>query len=185
MDNYIRILQTDVNNAYNEYINKKNDYTRRNYLKNLFTLLEADIHRERRILYRRLSPIIDDSRLLSLIDPEKLIIKDNGTILQKYTEDSLEKSLKFIIKTYCELADIECTYFKNSGWQNFILLRKLRNRLIHPKCDEDLSINDSEIESAKSAEGWYLSLFGDLVPKIDHNFTNGEIQDFYNRLYKI
>jgi hypothetical protein len=185
MDNYIRILLTDVNNAYNEYINNKNGYTRRNYLKNLFTLLEADIHRERRILYRRLSPIIEDSRLLSLIDPEKLIIKDNGTILQKYAEDSLEKSLKFIIKTYCELANIECTYFNDDGWDNFRLIRKLRNRLIHPKCDEDLSINDREIERAKLAEEWYLSLFRDLIPKIDRNFTNGEIQDFYNRMYKI
>jgi len=185
MDNYIRILLTDVNNAYNEYINNKDDYRRRNYLKNLFTLLEADIHRERRILYQRLSPIIDDSRLLSVIDPEKLIIKDNGTIKQKYTEDSLQKSLKFIIKTYCGLANIECTSFNDSGWQNFILIRDLRNRLIHPKCDEDLSINDSEIERAKLAEEWYLSLFRDLIPNIYRDFTNGKIQDFYNRMYKI
>jgi len=185
MENYIRILQADLNNVYNEYFNNKNDYTRRNYLKNLFTLLEADIHRERRILCQRLSPIIDDSKLLSLIDPEKLIIKDNGIIFQKYTEDSLEKSLKFIIKTYCKLANIECTYFNDSGWENFKLIRKLRNRLIHPKCDKDLSINDSEINKAKLAEEWYLSLFRDLIPKIDHNFTDDEIKAFCNRMYKI
>ncbi len=100
MDNYIRVLLTDANNAHSEYTKNKNDYTRRNYLKNLFTLLEADIHRERRILFERLSMIINDSRLLSLINPEKLSINSNGNITQKYTEDNLEKSLRFIINAY-------------------------------------------------------------------------------------
>lgn len=154
---YIQELLKDTQKAYHEYSANSSAYTRRNYIKNLVILLEADVYREKQILSKRLQDLLGDDQIVYAIHPD--YIDFTGAGLPKFkTEDiPLTKSVKIIFRAYECLVDKRLIDFaKDPGWQSFSDLKKLRNRLIHPKTKEDLEITDIEIENAREAEIWYL-----------------------------
>jgi hypothetical protein len=47
--------------------------------------------------------------------------------------------------------------FGHVGWANLKTSIAVRNRLVHPKTEEDLIVDDNEVNAAASAFNWVLA----------------------------
>lgn len=183
---YIQELLKDTQKAYQEYSANNSAYTRRNYIKNLVVLLEADVYREKLILSKRLQSLLGDDQIVYAIHPDYIDFTDAGLPKFKTEDIPLTKSVKIIFRAYECFVDKELIDFaKDPGWQSFTDLKKLRNRLIHPKTKEDLEITDIEIENARKAETWYLEklrcLLEEFLDKDNGKLNRDTVEKFRER----
>ena len=74
------------------------------------------------------------------------VVPSKGTTERKTKFNSIEGKLKFLIKRL----DVDIVIDRDSNWSDFKEFKKLRDRLIHPKEEDDeVSIKDYSLELKK------------------------------------
>ena len=99
--------------------------------------------------------------LLQETTPE---LKTNGQVYTKTKFIPLEDNLRFLAIMMKEVYGVDLQLgIGKSVWQDFQTALAIRNRITHPKSEEDFTISDTEIEAMKSARSWFCQIIADSV----------------------
>ena len=91
-------------------------------------------------------------------------LKNNGQVTTKKYFFSFEQTLKSIVYTYIELFSPKFKInYSGNEWQQFKNAILTRNRLTHPRTDDDLIISDKELEYIKNSTEWFSSIFINIL----------------------
>jgi len=89
---------------------------------------------------------------LLLLREEEPGLKDNGQLHLRKRFLAIEMNIRFAFTAYAKVGGVRFSLdCSRSGWQCFKKLFSVRDRITHPKKDEDLSISDTEMSSIKQA----------------------------------
>jgi hypothetical protein len=150
---------------------KENDsqYTRRVFLRDLFSLLEANLHMTRRILARRISILFQAEGytilpILALLMDQSPEFADGGKHIRlRHQSGDILTLTRFIVKLYAYLANVSKDYFGVQGWESFKNMVRIRNRITHPKSGEDIHISNDDLAAIRAANAWFKTTFEDIL----------------------
>lgn len=135
-------------------------FHRRNYLRSLFSLFEASLSNLREDVATRLNyKMLAQEQLrihdyIPLLD-EVVQIKENGDIYFVPNRYPFQNLVAYVFKKYSELSNECYNPLSNHKWNSFKQAIKIRNRVTHPKDNEDANISDDELDLIYEAEEWW------------------------------
>lgn len=89
---------------------------------------------------------------LLLLREQEPLLKENGRVSVRKRFIPIETNIRFAFTAYAKAMDASFTLdCSGSDWQDFRRLFTIRNRITHPRRDEDLTILDEELDSIKRA----------------------------------
>jgi hypothetical protein len=97
---------------------------------------------------------------------------------------SIRQSIPFAFNMYARAHGTEYVIAKDRGWQNFNLALEIRDRLMHPKKIDDLSVPDGETTIVADASIWFGRHIVALLKCCNISIAD-KIQDFENQLNEI
>jgi len=112
---------------------------------------------------------LEESPYLGFLSDFSYHLKKNGEIVKRENFMSLELNIVYTLKEACE------TYFSsfkldkgNQDWEVFLKAKNIRNRITHPKTNEDLFIQDIEVVTIKQTVCWFEKTIESLILEIDY-----------------
>jgi len=147
------ILLEDVIDEYRLVSKDSSDVRRRSFIRVVFSSIEAYLYQCRQVLLREakeLSPAV-----VGLLKETRYKFSTKGA---KELEDYMPflDSYVFTFQTMIQLHQPDYRIDNNSAdWNNFVALRKKRDRLTHPKTLEDIYITQSDIDLARKVFNWH------------------------------
>ena len=140
-----------------------NQFTRRAYIRSLFSMIEGSIWVFKQTL---LHTGIHEGHLKNLSIAEYALLseitydlKSNGRPKEQTKYLKLPENIRFTFDAIGKYFKIDFDLgVDNSGWNNFLEAQKIRNRITHPKSLESFTISDDELEICKNTNSWYLEL---------------------------
>lgn len=95
----------------------------------------------------------------AVLAEEAYRLKQSGEIDVRRSSPRLREDVKFTFPIYAKSLGGHFTFdpplADDPGWQSFCGAIRIRNRLTHPKCPEDLAVADSELEEVRDAAAWF------------------------------
>lgn len=109
---------------------------------------------------------------LALLQEASFEVTDAGKVVTKQAHTPFFASFRFSFRMLAKAWDSKLQPdYSGDGWQALQHTVRLRNRLTHPKCVEDLSVLEADMKSADTAEIWFRlahsSLLKERVPKME------------------
>ena len=102
-------------------------------------------------------------------------LDEKGQIKARRSKISLEKNLVFAFRIYAQACEIQYKLNKsNQGWQDLKKAIKVRDRLMHPKRVQDLTVSDEELQTVMRAYTWVLQCQQDINEIIDNSKRKNE-----------
>ena len=92
----------------------------------------------------------------ALLAEETYELSDKGEPVTKPNYLQLPKNIKFTFRIMTRAYGVKYDLkLDDLGWDSFLKAVKIRNRIVHPKQIQDLSISNEEIEIAGVALMWF------------------------------
>lgn len=145
---------------------------RRSFIRALVSLIEFDTYnRKQRALQLHSSNIVHfniaEMILLNEIQPE---VDNKGEIKVKQKFIRLIDNYKFAIKLFCKASQISFVLPTNSpGWVAFKDTIEMRNRISHPKNENDIIITDHNFRTVLSAYEWFMNNYKMIIELLQNN----------------
>ena len=127
-------------------------------------------------LQRQIGPIIHHCQIellaqpithteLALLRDEQARVKENGNIEISKVYLDFKTNLRFAITEFCKIFTITPTFdlSKEAGWSSLIAGAGVRNRIMHPKTVENVSISVQELITVHEGVQWLLNFYGSLM----------------------
>ncbi len=137
------------------------ELNRRNYVRSLFALYEITLSNLRETIAKRLIEQsefrgkLDIHKLNSLMD-ESATINSSGKITKRYNQIPLGNMVKFVLKTYCDEMGL-CKNLFSEGFSDFKKSIEIRNRITHPKYDQDFRVTKEDLYVIEKGRKWWNS----------------------------
>ncbi|WP_417590676.1 hypothetical protein [Owenweeksia hongkongensis] len=157
-------LEPLLNDAFEaeEYLSKNNSsqFARRIYIRSVFSYLEGSIWVFKQVCFKA-KPSDNSRRKMSIseyaiLNEESYELKGNGDITVTTKNFNLLDNIKFTFKMLNKLFGGELEIGTGTeSWTKLIEAKNVRNRITHPKRIEDLTIEDSEIETCQEVCSWF------------------------------
>lgn len=131
---------------------------RRSYIRAFVSLIEFDtFSRKQLVLHLQHSGLIkfnvSEIMLLTEIQPE---IDNKGDIKEKQKFIRLIDNYRFAIRMFCKATHIDFVLpTDNQGWNSFKATVELRNKITHPKNEDELNITDENMKTVLNAFKWF------------------------------
>ncbi len=155
----IGVVVADFDRAWNLLRAERCDFTRRTFIRTTFAAIEAMVWELKQ------SIVIDvQAGRTECTHAELAMLRETGYALDRSGRVQGEKlrlpfmsNLKFALKTYAKrYRQTELLDFGGPGFQALDRSRQVRDRLTHPKSDEQLAVTDREVEDAYEAFQWFF-----------------------------
>lgn len=158
-----------------------NQFTRRAYIRNLFSFIEGSIWILKQTILG--SPTLDGTQKkisiaeYSILSDKSYNLKNNGKIKEQTKFVKLPDNIKFTFSMIEKYLKIESDLDTGSTlWNNFILAQKIRNRITHPRKSSDFEVTNDEIFICKEACSWFndlvMNVFNGLILRAKGNDKN-------------
>ncbi len=155
-----------------------NQFTRRAYIRSLFSMIEGAVWVLKQTVL--LAPTSNGNIKkftaveYALLSDKTYELKSNGEpkVQTKYLK--LPENFRFTFKILGKYFRINLNIGVGTvAWENFLQIQKVRNRITHPKTPTDFEVSDKEIDITKEVCSWFNELifgfFNSLVTKTDGN----------------
>ncbi len=170
----LRITSMDYERSYAALSKDPSQYSRRRHFITTFALMEGltyglkqvalEMHRElsTRIdkqqslekcpqLWERLQPRLSEEEVV-LLKEISLEVDQKGSLRCQPKHLQFEKNIRFAMAMASKVFGTAfMPNYSGSGWNALKASTKIRNRLVHPKQANDLSVSDKEIETLNEA----------------------------------
>jgi hypothetical protein len=94
---------------------------------------------------------------LGILNEESYGLKDNGQVSTTTRFLKVQAGTRFTFGICRRVYDIKSEIdYGSRGWDSFTQSIKIRDRLMHPKSVESLTVTDDEIGTVSEALGWFL-----------------------------
>lgn len=96
---------------------------------------------------------------IALLRDEEIRVKTNGDVEYGRSTLDFKRNTKFALRTACRVFGIPFLWDleHDSGWSSLVKAAEIRNRLLHPRPDDIVVLEDSEIECVRAAYFWVIS----------------------------
>lgn len=163
-------LANDVVESYKALNVEGEDHLKRSFVRKVFAFIEGSTFAIKNLL-------IQQSRFKKIVlsEEEMLLLKERTASLNT-DGDSIETKLhlktipniKFMFKKANILMEINPPISLDSdGWQSTQRDKSVRDRLTHPKTEEDIRLSGTELEDCKKSFQWFLEQVRIVVHKYD------------------
>jgi len=174
----------DVQEAEEALDTKDSQYKRRVLARALFAMIEGTVYFLKQTTLSTGSSIRGKLKVAEfvLLMEETPELKSNGQVYTKTRFIPLEDNLKFLARMMNEVFGVEIQLGVGTLiWHEFQTALSIRNRITHPKSEDDFSISDSEVETMKHVQGWFCQITADAVNGIvsfigKHPPTKGAVE---------
>ena len=155
-----RILREDELECMTNALKGNNQFWRRMYVRSFFAHVEGVAFRlkqqslsaSERFGIIKLSP--DE---ISIINEESYELTDNAQIKRKPIYSPIDRTIRFafdiVLKVHGKQLDLNLG--NDNRWNCFKESIKIRNRIMHPKNSNDLTISDKELNNILEAVKWF------------------------------
>lgn len=144
-----------------------NQFTRRAYIRSLFSLIEGSIWVLKQTVLH--APVSEghvkklSAAEYALLSDKTYDLKRNGQPKEQAKFLKLPENIKFtfyVVERYFGVKiDLEVG---KEHWNKFLEAQKIRNRIAHPKTSSEYEVSDSEIAACKEACSWFNKLVADF-----------------------
>lgn len=154
-------FEDDARENYERLKTNDSELNRRNYVRSLFALYEIITSNLRETIANRiieqseLSGKLDIHKLHSLMD-ESATINSSGKITKRYNQIPFGNMVKFVLKTYCDEMGL-CKNLFSEGWSDFKKSIEIRNRITHPKYDQEFRVTKDDLYVIEKGREWWNS----------------------------
>lgn len=132
-------------------------FSRRTYVRTVFAAIEAVVWslKQSAVLAGGIASLSFSQAELALLKEKTYSLKPNGRAEELPARLRFEDNLKFALKIYARLHGAETVVdFGGPGFQALHRARKVRDRLTHPKCPDDLDVNVEEARDTFDGFKW-------------------------------
>jgi hypothetical protein len=156
----IGILYDDTKAAMEECSKEPNNqFKRRNLVRTLFAHIECELSlmRQTALLWHRLEAIELTKDELQKLGDEITIAGDDSLISEKPKRLRLTDNIKFTFALFGKTPGKSTVYIdtNSTGWDSFTKSIKIRDRLMHPKVEEDLILRDEDVVQVMLSWDWF------------------------------
>lgn len=167
LDNTLDPLIQDIHWAEKVLDKEDNQFTRRAYIRSLFSTIEGSVW----VLKKTLLHIaVHEGHIKNLSVAEFALLSDitydlknNGEPKEQEKHLKLPQNIRFTFDIFGKYFKIKFDlHIGQVEWNHFLDAQMIRNRIAHPKMPQNFEITDSEIEICKDACSWFLNLLLEL-----------------------
>ncbi len=165
----IQNLLADVTKCLDLVNAERTQFARRNFVRALFAAVEgitwalkqtALMHHA--LGYVPLSP--GEQAMLAEVSPD---IDDKGQVTERQAHIALKHNVRFALQTFAKTEGLTFILsVSDDGWESFQKSIRIRDRLMHPKNANDLTVSDEETGILDRASGWWATQLGDLLKRV-------------------
>lgn len=153
------ILITDVECSIEKFNQDDNQFTRRSFIRNVFSFIEGNIN----MLKQEILVKLKHSRIIKLEPEEILVLKEespqvekNGKIKATTKYVDLLTNIRVTFRYYTKIFDFKYDLdVSKQYWQIFQSSLKVRNRITHPKVESDMDISNQELVETYISYFWF------------------------------
>lgn len=142
-------------------------FWRRTYIRTLFSLFEGIIHMLRQLA---IEPLYEGEEIglshyeICALKGEAYKISGNGKVVLKSYYTTISKGIMLINRCLRKRNIIkEKIDPYGQAWEDFNHAIRIRNRITHPKVEDDLRITEEEFESFQSVTKWFIKLINEYL----------------------
>ncbi|MGQ3058740.1 MAG: hypothetical protein ACT6T0_16255, partial [Nevskia sp.] len=159
-DFFTTTLILDVTTAHEQFREKDTPALRRSLVRTTFAGIEGLLWFVKvRVIAGKVTKDIVSAQELDALNERGHVVTNNGELREVQKFLPIVTSIKLVVRL---LQRLEPTSFKadfsSQGWRDLCEAIKIRNRVVHPKCQEDLSITDADIHICLSGFNWMTKL---------------------------
>ena len=145
----------------------ENQCTRRMLVRSLFAYFEGSVWLIKQSCLKATCEVCRKVRSPEnegLLLDESYEVGENGKVKVRPRFTPLASNLRFAFSTFSELSGVEIDVMSETHhWQNFKAAIEIRNRITHPRSEEDLHISDEEFAKCKDAENWFNVILHEVM----------------------
>lgn len=185
-DQFAKVLAEDVLQARQRMENDPTESHRREFVRATCSAIEAQswqlkMYVTENVLTKKTTSVHD----ISALKEESYAINDKGEIYVQPRGYSIKVGLRLvysILKRHGVPVHID---FGSADWKNIDAAVKIRNRVMHPKCMEDISVSKSEAECCYNAflfvhNMLLTTILGSALGKLNQVAVGGSKSLFFN-----
>lgn len=150
-------------------------FLRRSLLRAIFAAIESVIYgMKTEILNRKnvAEPIFTTGEI-ALLEGKTFDINKKGEVIESAKFVEIKKNIRFIFKTYGKCYNTKLELEDDSiGWKYFVELVDKRNRITHPKTEQDLIITDKDIMKCRLVVSWFSEQFTNSINETTKTIKN-------------
>ena len=152
-------LSEDLDQAKRLLEENDSQFTRRMYLRSLFAFIEGNSFRIRQMAlaaHNQRAQCFSNEEIV-MLEEKDLGIKDNGDLKIRTKYIDFATNIRFSQNSYIKAFGGDQPDYTDNGWAQLKQALELRNRITHPRSEEDLNISDDELNVIHEAKEWYSS----------------------------
>lgn len=156
--NILGALDEDVKRALREFYDNDDPYTRRAFVRVFATAVEGETYRLKRYCLTLLDdrPTLYSHAEIALLRDEAYHLRDDASATTRPRFLRMADNFHFALKAFAKDTIPNLDIRKDTkGWTTFTRAIAVRNRVTHPKTDEDVEILDADIACVQHAYLWY------------------------------
>ena len=185
------LLRGDVDKAHDGLEDDPTEYHRRQYIRAVFAQLEGSTFSIKQLALTEDSSSLSNAEI-ALLRGEQYRLNDAGEARVSAAFLTLASDMKFAFRTYAKSVGLNYELpLTEPGWSALVRAKKVRDRLMHPRSANDLSVTDEELQCATVASEWFQKKFNELselmMDQISRNrgMTDPEVTAFRQEREKI
>ena len=158
-DLFTHTLIDDVQKAQTRLESLDTQCHRRELIRSVFAAIEGLLWQLKQDVYKHADVVANltiHERAAML--EETYSVDDRGNIQSLPRFLPLETSIRLVVNIFNKHIKNVDVDFSHPGWANLKASINVRNRLVHPKKIDDLSVTNKEVEQVLSGFAWMLSL---------------------------
>ena len=177
-------LGSDVETARAAMVSNDTQFARRQFVRATFAKLEGFTSALKQLCLRS-STTTYSAEEIALLREETFTLDDKGEPRVTASHLKLAANIQFAFRMYARFCGLRFSLrTSESEWSDLRLAMGVRNRLMHPRRLEDLTVSEAEVEAASRASAWidakHLKLQELAIDKIayDNGMTAEELREF-------
>ena len=109
--------------------------------------------------------IFSDKELLRI---EDVYFRKNDNQTKYPQRTNLKNGIAFVLKSFAKLYGVDwCLDTDGEGFEEFLLAIEMRNRITHPKHENDSAFSDDEIIISQLSHLWIIDQMNQMFRKVD------------------
>lgn len=165
---FIRTLAGDVDTSLSRMRIDDTESNRRDSVRTLFCAIEgmAWICREH-IKFAAENLEIMTPILEMALNEQTYFVTEGGRVRRQIRYISFTAMFKLISEVAHQIRQDYHVDFSSGGWSNVIISISVRNRVMHPKCVDDLLVSDEDLNKIVSAFNWIFDTCLEMMAAVN------------------
>lgn len=165
---FTHMLVGDVERAHRRLFEEDSQSNRREYVRTVFAAIEG-LHWRLRGHVLEASAHLISAHECAAMSQETYAVDDKGNVrvLPRYL--SLPSSIRLLVKILKRYRPEYELDFTHVGWSGLKRAIEVRNRLVHPKTMEELTVSEEDLEHTARGFRWILALVIEVLEEtVEH-----------------